>query len=84
MLSPESRSFTLYSKPRADALNGEQIAQIHMATLEVLERTGVQITHPRALELLHGAGARVTGRGQAAPAGTARCARRRRPARGRL
>ena len=61
MLSPESRRFTLSSKPRADVLNGEQIAQIHMATLEVLERTGVQITHPRALELLHGAGARVNG-----------------------
>ena len=42
-------------------LDDEQIEQVHLATLEVLERTGVQITHPRALELLHGAGARVDG-----------------------
>jgi trimethylamine--corrinoid protein Co-methyltransferase len=42
-------------------LSEEQIEQIHRATLEVLERTGVQVTHPRALDLLHGAGARVDG-----------------------
>jgi trimethylamine--corrinoid protein Co-methyltransferase len=42
-------------------LNQEQIEQIHQATLELLERTGVQVTHPRALELLDGAGARVDG-----------------------
>jgi trimethylamine--corrinoid protein Co-methyltransferase len=42
-------------------LSTDQIEQIHRATLEVLERTGVQIAHPRALELLHGAGARVDG-----------------------
>jgi trimethylamine--corrinoid protein Co-methyltransferase len=48
-------------KPRLSVLSAEQIEQIHLATLEVLERTGVQITHPRALELLHGAGARVEG-----------------------
>jgi trimethylamine--corrinoid protein Co-methyltransferase len=48
-------------KPRLSVLSTEQIEQIHLATLEVLERTGVQITHPRALELLHGAGARVEG-----------------------
>jgi trimethylamine--corrinoid protein Co-methyltransferase len=48
-------------KPRLSVLDDEQIGQIHAATLEVLERTGVQIGHPRALELLHGAGARVAG-----------------------
>jgi trimethylamine--corrinoid protein Co-methyltransferase len=48
-------------KPRLSVLSDEQIQQIHLATLEVLERTGVQITHPGALELLHGAGARVEG-----------------------
>jgi trimethylamine--corrinoid protein Co-methyltransferase len=42
-------------------LSKDQVEQIHQATLEVLERTGVQITHPRALELLDGAGARVDG-----------------------
>ncbi len=48
-------------RPRMSVINGDQIEQIHQATLEVLERTGVQITHPRALELLHGTGARVDG-----------------------
>jgi trimethylamine--corrinoid protein Co-methyltransferase len=42
-------------------LSEDQIAQIHQATLEVLERTGVQITHPRAMDLLYSAGARVDG-----------------------
>ena len=46
-------------RPRTSVLNEDQIRQIHQATLELLERTGVQITHPRALEVLHGAGARV-------------------------
>lgn len=46
-------------RPRLFVLNEEQVEQLHMATLEVLERTGVQISHPRALELFHGAGARV-------------------------
>ncbi len=56
MIYPE-----LYFKPRLCVLNDDQVEQIHLATLEVLERTGVQITHPRALELLDGAGARVEG-----------------------
>jgi len=46
-------------KPRLYVLSEAQMEQIHMATLEVLERTGVRISHPRALELLDGAGARV-------------------------
>ena len=48
-------------RPRLSVLSVEQIEQIHQATLEVLERTGIQITQPRAVELLDGAGARVTG-----------------------
>ncbi len=56
MLYPE-----LHFKPRVCVLNDDQIEQIHLATLEVLEGTGVQISHPRALELFHGAGARVDG-----------------------
>lgn len=46
-------------KPRLKVLDDEQISRLHAATLEVLERTGVEVTHPRALELLDGAGARV-------------------------
>ncbi len=48
-------------KPKLRVINDDQIAQIHMATLEVLERTGVKMTHPRGVELLEGAGARVEG-----------------------
>lgn len=48
-------------KPRVQVINDDQIAQIHCATLEILERTGVQMANPKALELLDGAGARVIG-----------------------
>ncbi|MCG8619695.1 MAG: trimethylamine methyltransferase family protein [Desulfobacterales bacterium] len=51
----------LYFKPQLKVINDDQIAQLHMATLEVLERTGIKITHPEALELLASAGARVNG-----------------------
>ncbi|OQY51413.1 MAG: hypothetical protein B6230_04970 [Desulfobacteraceae bacterium 4572_89] len=49
----------LYFKPRLQVINDAQIQQIHMATLEVLERTGIKLTHPGAKELLASAGARV-------------------------
>lgn len=48
-------------KPKMRVINGKQIAKLHLATLEVLERTGVKLTHPKALELLSGSGARVNG-----------------------
>ncbi len=48
-------------RPRMSVLSTEQIEQIHEATLELLERTGVQMTHPRALEILQGGGAHVRG-----------------------
>ncbi len=51
----------LYFKPRLQVINDAQISQIHEATLDVLDRTGVKITHPRALEILAGAGARING-----------------------
>jgi trimethylamine--corrinoid protein Co-methyltransferase len=50
-----------YFKPRLQVISPEQIQQIHMATLEVLERTGIKLTHPKALALLAGAGAKVNG-----------------------
>ena len=52
---------TLNFKPQLRVINDDQIAQIHAATLEVLERTGVKMTHPRGLELLSGAGCRIEG-----------------------
>ena len=51
----------LYFKPRLQVINDAQISQIHEATLDVLDRTGVKITHSGALEILAGAGARVNG-----------------------
>ena len=51
----------LHFKPKLQVIDDDQIRQIHMATLEVLERTGVKMTHPRGLELLDGAGASVEG-----------------------
>lgn len=51
----------LHFKPRLSVLSAGQVEQLHLATLEVLERTGVQMAHPRALEILHSAGARVDG-----------------------
>jgi trimethylamine---corrinoid protein Co-methyltransferase len=51
----------LYFKPRLQVVNEAQIAQLHLSTLDVLEYTGVKITHPKALEILAGAGARVNG-----------------------
>ncbi|MFZ0133805.1 MAG: trimethylamine methyltransferase family protein [Desulfobacterales bacterium] len=51
----------LYFKPRLQVINEAQIAQLHEATLDVLQRTGVKITHTRALEILSAAGARING-----------------------
>ena len=51
----------LYFKPRLQVINDDQIRQIHMSSLEVLERTGIKITHPEALDLLSSAGAIVAG-----------------------
>ena len=48
-------------RPKLQVINAQQITQIHSATMEVLEKTGVQIKQPEALEVLSGAGARVNG-----------------------
>jgi trimethylamine--corrinoid protein Co-methyltransferase len=55
-------------QPHLKVLNDRQVEQIHQATLELLERTGIQVTHPRALELLRGGGARVDGKRVRIPA----------------
>jgi trimethylamine--corrinoid protein Co-methyltransferase len=47
--------------PQLKMINEDQIKLIHDATLDVLEITGIQMTHPQALEILAGAGARVEG-----------------------
>ena len=47
-------------QPRLKVLNREQALAIHAAALEILEKTGFKMEHPGALELLAGAGAKVT------------------------
>ena len=46
---------------RAAALDEEGCAELHEATLEILEQTGVEVQHEQALALLTQAGARVDG-----------------------
>lgn len=47
--------------PTMKILNEDQLSAIHTAALDVLEKTGVIIKHPKALELLDGAGCKVDG-----------------------
>ncbi|MFC2060117.1 trimethylamine methyltransferase family protein [Chloroflexota bacterium] len=47
-------------QPRLKVLNREQALAIHNAALEILEYIGIKMEHPGALELLTGAGARVS------------------------
>jgi trimethylamine--corrinoid protein Co-methyltransferase len=46
-------------KPKLNVLNEGQIGRIHRATLDLLDRTGVKMSHPKAQEILAGAGAQV-------------------------
>ena len=45
-------------------LTDEQVARIHQATLRVLEETGVVMGHPKAQEILAGAGCKVSDDGR--------------------
>ncbi len=45
--------------PQIKLLSSDQLKQIHLASLEVLERTGVDVRLPEAVELLAAAGADV-------------------------
>jgi trimethylamine--corrinoid protein Co-methyltransferase len=47
------------AKNKLSVLSDDQLQEFHLASLEVLERTGVQIQEPESLELLRGAGAWV-------------------------
>jgi trimethylamine--corrinoid protein Co-methyltransferase len=47
-------------QPRLKVLNRKQALAIHTAALEILEKLGFKMEHPWALELLAGAGARVS------------------------
>ena len=49
----------LHTRPSLNVLSRQQIEKIHSATSEVLERTGVKVTHPKAQEIFAGGGARI-------------------------
>ena len=68
-------------RPRMSVISERQIDYIHQATLEVLERTGVKIAHPKALEMLSGAGAQVDGERVRMPAWMVEDAIRKAPSR---
>lgn len=52
-------NYTAFLSPFFRKLSDDQLARIHAASLEILERTGVQLHHPRARDLLRRAGAAV-------------------------
>ena len=68
-------------KPKLRVINDDQIARIHMATLEVLEITGIKMTQPRGVEMMAGAGARVDGNRVRIPSWMVEDAIRRAPSR---
>jgi len=47
--------------PHLKVLNDNQLLRIHSATMEVLEKTGIIVKHPEAIELLKEAGAWIDG-----------------------
>jgi len=54
--------YTVHKTPGFKVLTEEQLYQIHLSTLEVLERTGIDVYHQEASDMLRKAGCRVTGR----------------------
>ena len=59
-MSSTQSNFVSYVTPQFRVLSDDQIYQIHLASLEVLERTGVEVFDDEALDLLRSAGARVS------------------------
>lgn len=53
-------NFQSINAPRFQKLSQDQLERIHNASLEILERTGVRLHLPEAVELLRDAGANVT------------------------
>lgn len=53
-----------FESPQFRKLSDSQRDRIHQASLEILERTGVVLEEPRALELAKGAGAQVSDDGR--------------------
>ena len=50
-------------RPLLEYLSAREVEELHCASLEILERTGLNVHHPEALRLLRDAGAWVEGDG---------------------
>jgi len=55
-----NNDFLTKRRPQLQLLSSDQIYQIHLSSLEILERTGVKVLLPEAVNLLREAGADVT------------------------
>ena len=55
-----NNDFLIKRRPQLQLLSSDQIYQIHLSSLEILERTGVKVLLPEAVNLLREAGADVT------------------------
>ncbi|MFC1912567.1 trimethylamine methyltransferase family protein, partial [Chloroflexota bacterium] len=53
-------NYVQYNSPQFRLLSGSQLEELHLATLQILERTGVAFECEEAIELLGGAGADVS------------------------
>jgi len=53
-------SYQTIGAPFFRKLSNDQLERIHFASLEILERTGVRLHLPEAVELLKQAGAEIT------------------------
>jgi trimethylamine---corrinoid protein Co-methyltransferase len=49
---PLQSNYTSYDAPRFRKLSDDQVEQLHHASLEILDRTGIRLYEPEALELL--------------------------------
>jgi len=57
-------NYTHFSSPQFRLLSDSQLEELHLATLQILERTGVAFECQEAIELLDGAGADVSNPGR--------------------
>jgi trimethylamine--corrinoid protein Co-methyltransferase len=58
--APIRSNFVSYQSPIFKKLSNDQLQELHFATLEILERTGVVLDLPEAVGMLKKAGAHVT------------------------
>ena len=56
---PVQSNYTSYDTPRFRKVSDDQVEQLHHASLEILDRTGMRLFEPEALELLKKKGVQV-------------------------